>query len=168
MAVSFTVHHKDLNVKLDDKFHTAVDALFDRADKKNNGYITISLSLPRRHGTDPQNRAFHAMLTEIYISGLHSFKSYEDMRDYFKLKGAGAKDYTYIDIEQGRMTQHTVKLLDDVPRNCIWCKNPKSWIDFNRDERTKTIEYVKAYGFEIGMNSKKWDEIIQGMEENDR
>lgn len=161
--VSFTIDRKLLKFPIPNKYKYQLERLFERADKKNNGYITISLSLPRRHGTDEQNRAFHAMLTEIYVSGQHSFKSYEDMRDYFKLKGAGAKDFTYIDIENGRMTQHTVKLLDDVPRDCIWCKNPKSWIDFNRDERAKTIEYVKAYGYEIGMNSKKWEEIIEGM-----
>ena len=166
MAVSFTVHHKDLSVKVDDKFHNRLMALFERAELKSNGYITVALSLPKKYGTDAQNRTFHALLTEIYISGLHSFKCYEDMRDYFKLKGAGAKDYLYIEIENGRMKQHTVKFLEDIPRDCVWCKNPKSWIDCNSDERNLTIKYVLAYGYEIGMNSKKWNEIIEGMEDD--
>lgn len=163
--ISFTIHHKDLSFKLEDKYHSGLIKLLERADRLTNGFITVKLTLPKKHGTDEQNRAFHALLTEIYISGLHSFKCYEDMRDYFKLKGAGAKDYLYITIENGRMTQHTVKNLEDIPRDCVWCKNPKSWIDFNREERTKTIEYVIAYGYEIGMNSKKWEEIIKGMQD---
>ena len=166
MAVSFTVHHKDLSVKVDDKFHTAIDALFNRADKHNNGYITVALSLPKRCGTDLQNRTFHALLNELYISNLHSYKCYEDMRDDYKIRAGGAKEYLYIQLENGKPRQHTVKLLDDIPKNCVWCKIPKSWTEFSRDERTLAIQLLITDGYNAGINSKHWEEIIQGIEDD--
>ena len=77
--VSFTLDRKLLNFPMPSKYKYQLERLFERADKKNNGYITISLSLPRRHGTDEQNRAFHALLNEFYISNLHSYKCFEEI-----------------------------------------------------------------------------------------
>ena len=161
--ISFTIHHKDLNVKLEDKYHLRVANLIDRAEAKSNGYITVALTLPKKNGTDAQNRTFHALLNEFYISGLHSYKSYEDMRDNFKLRGGGAKEYLYILLENGFYRQHTCKLLDDIPNGCVWCKIPKSWTEFTREERTITIQLLITEGNEAGMNSNHWDEIIEGM-----
>ena len=63
--ISFTIHHKDLNVKLEDKYHLRVATLIDRAEAKSNGYITGALTLPKKNGTDAQTRPFHHMYTEI-------------------------------------------------------------------------------------------------------
>lgn len=165
MAISFTIHKDTIKFKIPDRFEKQINSLFSRAAEKNGGYITVSFSLPRRKGTDEQNRAFHALLGEYYISNLHSFKCYEDMRDYFKILAGGAKEYLYLDIENGVMIQHTCKRLDDIPSGCVWAKIPKSWTEFSREERTLAIQLVITEGFNAGMNSDKWFEIIGGLED---
>jgi len=162
MAISITLDRKDLSFPIEQRYKYQLDLLFKRADKKSNGFVTIELSLPKRIGTDSQNKAFHALLNEYYISGLHSYASYEDMRDSFKLKAGGAKEYIYL--ENGK--QHTCKQFDDIPKGCQHIGIPKSWLDLIREERTMAIKLLIAEGYEAGMNSAHWEEIISGMEVN--
>lgn len=161
--VSFTIDRKLLKFPVPNKYKYQLERLYERADEKNNGYVTISLSLPKRRGTNEQNRAFHALLNEFFISNLHSYKCYEDMRDSFKIRAAGAKEYLYIDLENGKLRQHTCKSLSDIPENCQWCQIPKSWAEFNREERTMAIQLLITEGYNAGMNSRHWEEIMEGM-----
>ena len=163
MAISFTIHHKDLKFPPIERLSTVIKRLYERADEKSGGFITISLSLPRRYGTDAQNRTFHALLTEFYISNLHSYVCYEDMRDDFKIRAAGAKEYLYMTIENGRYRQHTCKDIIDIPKNCTWCKIPKSWTEFTKEERNLAINLVITEGLNLGVSSDRWFEIINGM-----
>jgi len=162
MAISITLDRKDLSFPVEQRYKYQLDLLFKRADKKSNGFVTIELSLPKRIGTDSQNKAFHALLNEYYISGQGSYSNYEDMRDSFKVRAAGASGYIYL--QSGK--QHTCNLLENIPKNAQYVEIPKSWTDFTRAEREMAIKLLIAEGYEAGMNSKHWDEIIEGMEVN--
>ena len=94
----FTCKHEDIGLALVPvQYRNDVRKIFQDSDKKTGGYVTIAISLPKKIGTDAQNRAFHALLGEYWKSGLSSYESYEDMRDTIKLRIAGADEYIYID-----------------------------------------------------------------------
>ena len=94
----FTCKHEDIGLALVPvQYRNEVRKIFQDSDKKTGGYVTIAISLPKKIGTDAQNRAFHSLLGEFWASGLSSYESYEDMRDTIKLRIAGADEYIYID-----------------------------------------------------------------------
>jgi methionine salvage enolase-phosphatase E1 len=154
----FTCKHEDIGLALVPvQYRSEVRDVFKASDIKANGYITIAISLPKKIGTDAQNRAFHALLGEFWASGLSSYESYEDMRDTIKLRIAGADEYIYID---GGRIRH-VKTLDEVKGK--YAEVPKSWADFTRDQRKEAIDWVIKEAQMAGINTRKWDEIIEGM-----
>lgn len=155
--ISYTVKHTELSIP--ERYKTAFDRLVERSEKKG-GYLTVTISLPRKSGTDEQNSAFHALLNEYYVSRLHSYACQEDMRDSFKLRAGGAKEYIYL----LNRKQHTCKFMDDIPQGCIWAGIPKSWTEFTRDERTMAIQLLMTEAEEAGINSVHWGQIIDGME----
>ena len=156
----FTCKHEDIGLALVPvQYRNEVRDVFKASDIKANGYITIAISLPKKIGTDAQNRAFHALLGEFWTSGLSSYESYEDMRDTIKLRVAGADSYIYI--ENGKV--RNVRSLDEVKGK--YAEVPKSWVDFTRDQRKEAIDWVIKEAQMAGVNSKKWDEIINGMME---
>lgn len=157
----FTCRHEDIGLALVPvQYRNEVRKIFQDSDKKAGGYVTIQISLPKKIGTDAQNRAFHALLGEFWSSGLSSYESFEDMRDTIKLRIAGADEYIFID---GGKIRH-VKTLDEVKGK--YAETPKSWTDFTRDERKEAIDEVIREAVMAGVNSKKWDEIIKGMMED--
>ena len=157
----FTCKHEDIGLALVPvQYRNEVRKIFQDSDKKAGGYVTIQISLPKKIGTDAQNRAFHALLGEFWSSGLSSYESFEDMRDTIKLRIAGADEYIFID---GGKIRH-VKTLDEVKGK--YAEVPKSWADFTRDERKEAIDWVIKEANLAGINSKKWDEIITGMMED--
>ncbi len=111
-------------------------------------------------GSDNQNRAFHALLTEFYKSGLHSYDSQEDMKYSFKLRAGGAEYFGY----QEDGYTHVVEKLEDIPAGVDWIGLPKSWSNFTKSERQTAIDLVISEGYQAGMNSRHWNEIIEGME----
>jgi hypothetical protein len=117
------------------------------------------MTLPERVGTDQQNRAFHALLGEYWKSGLSSYETYDDMRDSFKLRVAGADGYIFID--NGKVRH--VPNLEQVRGR--YAEVPKSWADFTVEQRRDAIDEVIREATMAGVNSKKWDEIITGMQE---
>jgi len=136
-----------------------VKELFSKADKKHGGYITIKMCEPERVGSDAQNRAFHSLIGEYWKSGLSSYESYDDMRDTFKLRAAGADEYIFI--ENGKVRH--VKSLDEVKGR--YAEVPKSWADFTVEQRKDAIDEVIREATMAGINSRKWEEILRGMEE---
>jgi len=136
---------------------TRAKELFSEAEKKRDGYVTIALSLADRTGTDAQNRAFHSLLGEYWKSGLSSYESYDDMKDSFKLRVAGADSYMFIDNGKVR----NVRSLDEVRGR--YAEVPKSWSEFTKEQRAEAIDMVIAEALEAGINSRKWDEILRGM-----
>ena len=160
MTVSWTTKVEELGlaiVPFDQR--TKAKELFAEAGKKRNGYVTIKMTLPTRWGTDQQNRAFHALLGEYWKSGLSSYESYDDMKDTIKLRIAGADEYIFID--NGKVRH--VKSLDEVKGR--YAEVPKSWADFTLEQRRDAIDEVIREATMAGINSKKWGEILQGMED---
>jgi hypothetical protein len=160
MAVSWTVKYEELGLAIVPlQYRTQARSLFAESAKKSSGYVTIKMTLPTRWGTDQQNRAFHALLGEYWKSGLSSYESYDDMRDTFKLRAAGADEYIFI--EDGKVRH--VKSLDDVKGR--YAEVPKSWADFTVEQRKDAIDEVIREATMAGINSRKWEEILRGMEE---
>lgn len=160
MAVSWTVKYEELGLAIVPlQYRTQARSLFAESAKKSSGYVTIKMTLPTRWGTDQQNRAFHALLGEYWKSGLSSYESYDDMRDTFKLRVAGADEYIFI--ENGKVRH--VKSLDEVKGR--YAEVPKSWADFTIEQRKDAIDEVIREATMAGINSRKWEEILRGMEE---
>ena len=160
MTVSWTTKVEELGLAIVPlQYRTQAKELFAEAGKKRNGYVTIKMTLPERVGTDQQNRAFHALLGEYWKSGLSSYESYDDMKDTIKLRIAGADGYIFID--NGKVRH--AKSLDEVKGR--YAEVPKSWSDFTLEQRRDAIDEVIREATVAGINSKKWGEILQGMED---
>ncbi len=160
MTVAWTTKVEELGLAIVPlQYRTQAKELFAEAGKKCNGYVTIKMTLPERVGTDQQNRAFHALLGEYWKSGLSSYESYDDMKDTIKLRIAGADEYIFID--NGKVRH--VKSLDEVKGR--YAEVPKSWADFTLEQRRDAIDEVIREATMAGVNSKKWDEIITGMQD---
>ncbi len=121
--------------------------------------------------TGNQNRAFHALLTEYWGSGMGSHKAtdFDAFRDEIKLKlGAGFEKIVYATVEDGKPVIVQVKRLDEVPPHVL--KDPdlkkmvlaklRSWASYTKKERTQTIDRLIAEMHQAGVNSKKFGEII--------
>lgn len=160
MTVSWTTKVEELGLAIVPlQYRTQAKELFAEAGKKRNGYVTIKMTLPERVGTDQQNRAFHALLGEYWKSGLSSYENYDDMKDTIKLRIAGADGYIFID--NGKVRH--AKSLDEVKGR--YAEVPKSWADFTVEQRRDAIDEVIREATVAGINSKKWGEILQGMED---
>jgi len=160
MTVAWTTKVEELGLAIVPlQYRTQAKELFAEAGKKRNGYVTIKMTLPERVGTDQQNRAFHSLIGEYWKSGLSSYESYDDMRDTFKLRAAGADEYIFI--ENGKVRH--AKSLDDVKGR--YAEVPKSWADFTIEQRKDAIDEVIREATMAGINSRKWEEILRGMEE---
>jgi hypothetical protein len=81
------------------------------------------------------------------------------MKDTIKLRVAGADEYIFI--ENGKVRH--VKSLDEV--NGRYAEVPKSWADFTVEQRKDAIDEVIREATMAGINSRKWEEILRGMEE---
>lgn len=117
-------------------------------------------------GSLAQSRAWHALLQEYWRSGQHSYNatSFGEFRDIIKrVLGAGCESYVYAD----KSGIHKVKSLDDVPYHV----HPshimgrlKSWTRYTKKERMNAIDALVAEMHQAGVTSKKFDEILMGLE----
>ena len=160
MTVAWTCKSEEVGLAIVPlEYRTKVKELFAESARKRNGFITIKVTLPERVGTDQQNRAFHSLLGEYWRSGLSSYESYDDMRDSFKLRVAGAGEYIFI--EDGKVRH--VPNFEQVRGR--YAEVPKSWADFTVEQRKDAIDEVIREATMAGINSRKWEEILRGMEE---
>jgi hypothetical protein len=127
------------------------------------------------YGSNAQNSAFHALVMEYWRSGLHpkyGGSPYDEFRDRIKLTlGAGFEAYVYAVIENGKPRIYQVKKYEDIPedvrtdpdyRGMIRGKL-KSWADYNKKERQRTIDNLLDDMIATGVNSEKFQEIMEGM-----
>ncbi len=127
--------------------------------------------------TGEQNRAFHALLTEYWGSGMGSHKAtdFDAFRDEIKLKlGAGFEKIVYATVEDGKPVIVQVKRLDEVPPHVL--KDPdlkkmvlaklKSWSSYTKKERTQTIDRLIAEMHASGVNTSRFYDILSGMDGN--
>ena len=135
--------------------------------------------------TQAQNKAFHALITEYYKSGMHSYDKV-DLKQFKKLikknLGAGFESFIYVEMEvqdsigylkDPKPAIGDAKTYLDIPENVR--KDPdhrqmirgklKSWSDYTKKERMKTMDNLISEMHQVGVNTKKFMEILEGMEE---
>jgi hypothetical protein len=130
---------------------------------------------PADSPTNKQNAAFHALCQTFWTSGLHSYpaKSFKEFREYIKRDlGAGAEYYVYVkkdSLLKGKSKDKEEAIreaaIDRDGHPVVWMKL-KSWADYTKRERTETIDRLIATMHQAGVQTKKFYEILTGMEEN--
>ena len=133
-------------------------------------YDAIEADLP----TEKQNRAFHALLQEYWVSGVHSYnaENFKRFRDFIKRDlGAGFERYRYVEETESGLRWRASRTRQAIPKTVARDAdgNPliggvlKSWGDYTKKERTETIDRLINTMIQSGVNSRKFDEIIEGM-----
>jgi hypothetical protein len=127
-------------------------------------------------GTGAQNRAFHALCQEYWKSGCHPKYEggFSEFRDLVKRDlGAGFSEYVYATIKDGKPRIYRVKTFSEIPeeiredpdmRKMIRGKL-KSWGEYTKKERQETMDRLIDDMVSNGVQSKKFFEILEGMEE---
>jgi hypothetical protein len=150
-----------------------------------NRYASASSDLPEvgrkyyladaMEGSLDQGAAFHALVQEYWKSGAHSYKAdnFADFRDQIKRDlGAGFDKYYYVLLVDGKPEYRIVKKESDVPASILndpdkremVCGRLKSWADYSMKERSETISGLIAEMVQVGVNTKKFHEILEGLE----
>ena len=113
--------------------------------------------VPAEDGSDRQNRAWHALLQEYWASGCHSYKArnFLHFREIIKTYlGAGKEKYYSLFDEAGNVLDEPV---------IRW--RVKSWARYTKKERKQAIDNLISEMIQAGVTTKKFDEILQGMED---
>jgi len=127
-------------------------------------------------GTQAQNKAFHSICQEYWKSGLWSYQgsgykqgaTFSEFRDMVKRNlGAGFESYIYA-TDQGIKKAKTLEEIPDEIRkdNRFILGKLKSWSDYGKKERKQTIDNLISECNQVGLNSKKYSEILDGMNKN--
>jgi len=114
---------------------------------------------PAENPTEKQNKTFHALCQEYWRSGCHSYnaKSFEHFRALIKLNlGAGLEKYKTLVDTEGRLYSEPVI-----------SHRLKSWADYTKKERRETIDRLIAEMHQAGVTTRKFNEILEGMEVKD-
>jgi len=111
---------------------------------------------PAAEGTERQNRAWHSLLQEYWASGCHSYDagSFPHFRELIKLYlGAGAeKHYSLVD-DRGKPLDRPAA------RHRV-----KSWARYTKKERRESIDRLISEMIQAGVNSRRFEEILRGLE----
>lgn len=119
-------------------------------------------------GTGAQNRAWHALAQEYWASGMHSYnaKTFEEFRDLLKLNlGEGFESYVFAVVLNGVLTKGKCKTLEEIPEGAVKWGKLKSWSKYTLKQREKAIDLLIAEMLQAGVNSQKFNEILEGMNE---
>ena len=123
------------------------------------------------------NRAFHALLMVYWRSGVHPKYGgcgYEEFRDQIKRTlGAGFASYVYADIIDGKPKIYHVDSYDKIPEHIrldpdlkeMVRGKLKSWADYTKKEQQRTVDNLIDDMAANGVNSDKFNEILEGMSE---
>lgn len=131
-------------------------------------------------GTGAQGRLFHPLVLEYWKSGLWSYPgsgyrpglTFHEFREEIKKKlGKGFEAFLYADIVDGKATVKKVAHFDDIPEHIRTDERRReliygrlwSWVDYSKKWRRTTIDNLIHEMLEMGVNSKKFDEIMQGI-----
>ena len=127
------------------------------------------------HGTQAQNKAFHALVQEYWKSGVHPKYGgcpFSEFRDYIKRDlGAGFEYYVYATIQGGKPKIEKVKSFDEIPEEVRTDPDLrdmmrgilKSWAQYTKRERKNTIDNLIDDMIANGVQSDKFNEILEGM-----
>lgn len=129
-------------------------------------------------GTAAQNKTFHPLCNEYYKSGLHSFVGdLKTFRDYIKKDlGEGFESYVYAIIEAGKPIVVKVDSYEEIPievrKDADYKKmirgKLKSWADYTKKQRRETIDLLISEMLQMGVDTKKFREIMEGLERENR
>ena len=132
-------------------------------------------------GTGAQNRAFHAILAEYYKTRLWSYQgsgynagaTFDEFRNLIKRKlGAGFESFVYAEIVDGRPVIRDAKAYADIPESVrsdphlkeLVRGRLKSFSDYTKHERIDIITRLITEMIEVGVNTKKFSVIMEGLE----
>ena len=148
-----------------------------------DGYLVLSGDAPEQgrkyaledatDGTPQQNRAFHPLVMEFFRSGLHSYtcSSWQELKDFIKRDmGAGFEKFFVSTPDGARKTktyEEAVELMKsygitDFKKYCFG--DLKSWSKYTKKQRRETMDLLISTMIQAGVNSKKFHEILDGME----
>ena len=114
---------------------------------------------PAEEGTDAQRRAFFALVREYWVSGCHSsnVRNYGDFCEYVKyFLGAGGEEFTNFVNEDGTPCPQ------GRPDYRV-----RSWTTYTKRERSEAIKNLIAEMHQAQVQTRRFYEILQGLEEND-
>jgi hypothetical protein len=124
--------------------------------------------------TERQNRAFHALVQEFWASGTHSYnaKNFKEFRNLIKRDlGAGFERYRYVEETGDGLRWNSCGARQGIPKTAVRGANGsplvagvlKSWAEYTKKERKETIDRLISTMIQCGVNSRKFDEILEGM-----
>ena len=131
-------------------------------------------------GSGAQSRAFHALLAEYYKSGLWSYNgsgykggcTLEEFKKLVKRKlGKGFEGFVYCDFVDGKLKQCRVDTYSEIPEHVRLDQDYKnyifgllkSWSEYTKSERTETIDALISEMHQVGVKTKHFFEILEGM-----
>ena len=126
-------------------------------------------------GTLQQNSLFHALLDVYFTSGCYSYpvSTKADLKIAVKKSlGEGFERIVYF-IPTGKgPVKGEAKTMEEVPENVMIGADGKdmvygelkSWSDYTKAQRTKMLQNLIAEMKLSGVNSKKFEEILKGLE----
>ena len=118
-----------------------------------------------------QNATVHALIGELYKSGLTSFNNYNECRDYFKEQaGLISREQEKVhpavkNIQRKVYSMLTNKDLKDMYAKSILegQKTVRSVSDASKEELTVMIKSVIDYCYQVDLNTSKFNEIMKGL-----
>lgn len=128
-------------------------------------------------GSLAQSRAREALITEYWKSGLHpkfGGDPRDTLRDQLKLSlGEGMEAFHWGYFQGGKIVKGKAKTWEDVPEECrrlyreeqaFIVGKLKSFTKYTKKQMTRFIDNLIDEMRASGVNSKKFDEILRGME----
>jgi hypothetical protein len=126
-------------------------------------------------GSEAQNKAFHALIQEYFKSGASSYEATNlaDFKNCIKRNlGAGFEAFVYAIVVDGKAIIRDAKTYTEIPEEVRADPNLKSyvrgrlksWTDYTKKERRETMDRLISEMHQSGVMSKKFMEIIEGME----
>lgn len=120
-------------------------------------------------GTLAQNKAFHALVQEYFNSGCYSdnVNTWLELKKHIKHRlGAGFSEYIYWNGERLERT----KDISSIPVSVLNDRKSKvqgilkSWADYTKKERRECMDNLIKEMHTAGVQTKKFYEILEGME----
>ena len=118
-------------------------------------------------GTEAQNKAFHALVQEYFKSGAFSYpaKTFQELKDFIKRDlGAGFENFVYATPEGIKRATTTDEIPEEYRTAQYTMGRLKSWSKYTKRERRETMDALIAQMLLVGVQTKKFNEIMTGLE----
>lgn len=106
-------------------------------------YCQIVIKAPEKPSTEKQNRLFHGLLGLYFKSGVHSYESYDMMRDTVKYRYGVSHYYVIFSNGNYKIVEDPMEFANrgDVANSGLILV---SWSKYNRKQRTEAIKGLVA------------------------